>query len=83
MKLSKPQNKTEIELILADFKNQQEALKEAKKNIDELKAYILENVEPGQYGEMLLGIEKRSVKEYVVKARIDTIIKVLRTGDES
>ena len=70
-----------IETILNSYKNASEKAKALKKEVDELRAYIIDNVEPGAYGELLLGIETRDVKEYVVKARIDKIIKVMRTGE--
>lgn len=70
-----------IETILASYLNASERAKAAQKEKDDLRDYILENVDPGQYGELLLGIEERSVKEYVVKARTDRIIKVMRTGE--
>lgn len=70
-----------IETILNSYRNAADKAKAAKKEMEELKEYILENVKPGAYGELLLGIEKRDVKEYVVKARTDTILKVIRTGE--
>lgn len=70
-----------IETILNSYKNASDSAKASKKEADDLRAYILENIDPGLYGELLLGIEKRDVKEYVVKARTDTIVKVMRTGE--
>lgn len=62
--------------ILKEFKEEQELKKAAEKRIAELKAQIQAEIDAGQYGDYVLVFEEREVKEYTVKARTDTIVKV-------
>jgi hypothetical protein len=66
--------------ILADFKEQQELVRLANKRISELKEAIKNEFEAGVYGDLVLTFEDRFVKEYVVPARVDKIIKVIEKG---
>lgn len=62
--------------ILAEFKEEQALKAKAEARIKELKAQIQAEIDAGKYGDYVLIFEERDVKEYVVKARTDTIVKV-------
>lgn len=62
--------------ILAEYKEEQILKAKAEARIKELKAQIQADIDAGQYGDYVLIFEQRDVKEYVVKARTDTIVKV-------
>lgn len=62
--------------ILAEFKEEQALKAKAEARIKELKAQIQAEIDAGKYGDYVLIFEERDVKEYVVKARVDTIVKV-------
>lgn len=62
--------------ILAEFKESKELTAFAEKRLKELKDIIKAEIETGKYGDLVLTIEEREVKEYVVPARTDKIIKV-------
>lgn len=63
---------------LQEYKELNDLVSHAKKRIEEIKAEIKEKYKPGEYGELLLTIEERRVKEYIVPARIDKVIKVVK-----
>lgn len=62
--------------ILAEFKENKELVSQAEKRLKELKDQIKSDIDAGVYGDLVLTIEEREVKEYVVPARTDKIIKV-------
>lgn len=64
--------------LLSEYKELQALKTEAEKRYKELKKQIEENIEAGKYGEFALGFEFREVREYVVPARTDKIIKVVK-----
>lgn len=61
--------------ILQEYREQNEIKKAAEKRVKELKEAILQMTE-GQYDNFVLEFESRNVKEYVVAARVDTLIKI-------
>lgn len=71
-------NKTEKIKILAEFKELQELKAAAEKRYKEIKKQIESEIEAGKYGDFALGFEFREVREYVVPARTDKIIKVVK-----
>lgn len=62
--------------ILNEYQELKEVINAANKRANELKALIKNDYKPGEYGNLILTIEERQVKEYVVSARVDQIIKV-------
>jgi hypothetical protein len=62
--------------ILAEFKEEQALKAKAEARIKELKAQIQAEIDQGKYGDYVLIFEERDVKQYVVSARTDTIVKV-------
>jgi hypothetical protein len=62
--------------ILSAYKEFQELKSMADKRIKELQLEIKRRFKPGKYGQYLLNFEVREVKEYVVPARTDHIVKV-------
>lgn len=72
MKMKK-QNKI---LIISEFKELQELKAKADKRIKELKDQIQKEFDAGIYGQYFLNFETREVREYVVPARIDHIVKI-------
>lgn len=75
-KIHKLKNSPKIEeKLIAEFKSLKDQQKETDRRLKELKESIL-NFDAGMYGEYVLTFETRNVKQYVVEARTDTIIKV-------
>lgn len=64
------------EKILAEYKELQEQKSKADKRLKELKDEIQREMKPGMYGDYVLIFETREVREYLVPARIDHIVKV-------
>ena len=75
-------NKTQKIQILKEFKEEQALKAKAEARIKELKAQIQAEIDAGQYGDYVLVFEEREVKEYVVKARVDELVKVSYIGGE-
>ncbi len=71
-------NKEQKIKTLAEFKELQELKATADKRLKEIKKEIEENIAAGKYGDFALGFEFREVREYVVPARTDKIIKVVK-----
>lgn len=61
---------------LTEYRELQELKATADKRLKEIKREIEQNISAGKYGNMLIHFELREVKEYVVPARIDKIVKV-------
>lgn len=70
--------KNQIAGILLRYKAIKEEAAALTKEANEMKDQILA-LPAGKYHEVLLGFEERHVKAYEVKARVDTIIKILIT----
>lgn len=64
--------------ILAEYKEEVELRNHAEKRIKELKAQIQAEIDAGKYGDYVLTFDQREVKEYVVAARTDTLVKVVK-----
>lgn len=62
--------------VISEFKELQELKSRADKRIKELKDQIQKDFDAGIYGDYSLNFEIREVREYVVPARVDTIVKV-------
>lgn len=62
--------------ILEEYKETKELVAAAEKRVRELKAQIQAEIDAGKYGDYVLVFEEREVKEYVVPARTDRIVKV-------
>lgn len=75
-------NKADKIKILAEFKEEQALKAKAEARIKELKAQIQAEIDAGQYGDYVLVFEEREVKEYVVKARVDELVKVSYIGGD-
>lgn len=63
---------------LEEYRELKELTSRAEKRIKEIQAEIKTKYMPGEYGSLVLSIERREVKEYTVAARVDQIIKVVR-----
>lgn len=70
-------NKQKIK-ALQEYRDLKELTATAAKRIKEIQAEIKAHYEPGEYGDLILTIEEREVKEYTVPARTDQIIKVVK-----
>jgi hypothetical protein len=68
-------NQDSIESKLAYYKVLQENKSKIDKELKLLKDELLKS-DAGQYGQYMLAFETREVREYLVPARIDTIVKV-------
>lgn len=62
--------------ILKEFKKYQKLKAKAEARYKELKEQIQAEIDSGKYGDYVLAITEREVKEYTVPARTDTIVKV-------
>jgi hypothetical protein len=69
--------KAQIEEKLHRFKEIEAIFKESQKELKELKEFLKENVQPGQYGSMCIIIEYLDVKSYVVNAHVRETLKVM------
>lgn len=70
-------NPLESENLLAQYKLLQEAKSRVDRELKDMRESLLK-MKAGQYGNFLLAFETREVREYVVPARIDHIVKVIK-----
>lgn len=66
----KNQAETIETLKLAHYKEAEKTFKEAKKKLDELKDWVMENVSQGSHGPWVMLIKETSVSAYEVKAHV-------------
>jgi hypothetical protein len=64
--------------VLAEYREIQELKAAAEKRYKELKKQIEAEIESGKHGDFVVAFEFREVREYIVPARTDKIVKVVK-----